>query len=271
MNDELDMLRSFRPEAAGPTDDLTLEGRNTLMDAIDAERLPRPARRRRFVRVALVLAAALVAVGSVAAAAGLIPDDVRQGLGLASDMDPVLAPNVDEAVKRASAATPDGGTIELWTAPTNGGGTCAYLRHLDANGNPADKRGVACQAALAGGDRVIGSATQSGGSGGGTTMMGAGGAGGMSYHLEWSSGGPVTLYGKAPEGATEVALTQANGAVTTAPVTADGWWLVVLPASTDTDSFERLEARSGSGAAVASTPLRTPAPPDPVTGGLGNG
>src|SRR5262249_1576641 len=128
MTDELDTLRSFRPEATGPTDALTTEGRNTLMTAIDAERLPRPARRRRrFVRVALGLAAALVAVGSVAAAAGLIPDDVRQSLGLASDVDPALAPNVDEAVQRASAASPDGGTVELWTAPTNGGGTCAYL------------------------------------------------------------------------------------------------------------------------------------------------
>ena len=97
MNDELDTLRTFRPEAAGPTDDLTLEGRNALMTAIDAEPLPRPTPRRRLlgrrrIRVALVFAAALVAVGSVAAAAGLIPDDVRESLGLASSFEPALAP-----------------------------------------------------------------------------------------------------------------------------------------------------------------------------------
>jgi hypothetical protein len=97
-------------------------------------------------------------------------------------------------------------------------------------------------------------------------MMGAGGAGGVSYHLEWSGGGPVTLYGKAPEGATEVALTRADGTVATAPVTADGWWLAVLPASTDPASLERLEARSASGSVVASTTLRTPDPPDAITG-----
>ena len=35
MNDELDTLRSFRPEATGPTDALILEGRNALMTAIE--------------------------------------------------------------------------------------------------------------------------------------------------------------------------------------------------------------------------------------------
>jgi hypothetical protein len=271
MNDELDTLRSFRPEAVGPPDALTQEGRNALMTAIDAERLPRPTRRRRrSVRVALVFAAALVAVGSVAAAAGLIPDDVRQSLGLASSIDPVLAPNVDDAVKRASAASPDGGTVELWTAPTNGGGTCAYLRHLDGSGVPADDRGVACQAALADGG-AVGSAMRGGGPGASTVMMSAGGsADGMSYHVEWASGRPVTLYGKAPDGATEVALTHRDGTVTTAPVAEDGWWLLVLPASADPDSFKQLEARSASGIAVATAPIRTSVPrgaPGFVTGG----
>ena len=155
MNDDLDTapfdsLRSFRPEATGPTAALVTEGRNALMTSIDAEPLPQPAPRRRLlgrrrVRVAAVFAVALVAVGSVAAAAGLIPDDVRQGLGLAGDFEPSLAPNTDNAVKRATAANPDGGTVELWTAPTSGGGSCGYLRHLDASGAPTDARGVTCE------------------------------------------------------------------------------------------------------------------------------
>jgi hypothetical protein len=281
MNDELDTLRSFRPEAAGPTDALTTEGRNALMTASDAERLPRPARRRRrLVRVGLVLAAALVVVGSVAAASGLIPDDVRQSLGLANDIDPVLAPNADAAVKRASAATSDGGTVELWTAPTNGGGTCAYLRHLDPSGAPADDRGVACEASLANGG-MIGSATRSSGSDSGvsTTIIGSNLPGiRISYHLETGAGRPVTLYGKAPAGASEIAVTDADSTVATAAVTEGGWWLLVVPASTDVDSLEQLEARSGSGATVAATPIRSATPPQgpgTVVGGLelppGNG
>jgi hypothetical protein len=265
MNDELDTLRSFRPEATGPTADLTLAGRSSLMEAIDAERSPLPAPRRRLpgrrgVRVALVFATALVAVGSVAAAAGLIPDDVQQSLGLAGGVDPAFTAQTDQAVQRASAASPDGGTIELWTAPTESGGTCAYLRHLGADGTPTDDRGVACETPVDGGARIGGfSETRVAGTGG-AAMHGAGGgamfgAGGTSVHAEWGEGRPTTLYGKAGAGATAVAVTTADGSVTTAPVTGDGWYLVVIPAGTDADSLRTLEARSASGTALATVPL----------------
>src|SRR5262249_53187284 len=163
------------------------------------------------VRVALVLAVALVAVGSVAAAAGLIPDDVKQGLGLAGDAVPAMTPDLDKAAMQASATNPDGGTVELWTAPNSGGGTCAYLRHLDPHGRPADARGVGCEAPVDGGSATAGF-SQHEGAVGGSIVLGYLG----NVHLEWGDGEPVTLYGKAPAGTVEVAVTQADGTATTA-------------------------------------------------------
>ena len=267
MNDDLDTapldsLRSFRPEATGPTAALVTEGRNALMTSIDSERLPQPAPRRRLlgrrsVRVALVLATALVAVAGVAAATGLIPDDVRQSLGLASNFDSALAPKTDDAVKRATAANPDGGTVELWTAPTNGGGDCAYLRHLDASGTPTDARRVTCGVSLGDGRRVEGISQSVGGHNGGGGSVSVGGAqGGLTALMDWSAGDPLTVYGQAPAGATEVAVEHADGTVTKAPVV-DGWWLAVFAGGTDHESLAGIEARSASGATLGSAPLET--------------
>ena len=52
MNDELDALRSFRPEAAGPTDALQLQERTAFMETL--AHAPTRARRRmpRCVRAA---------------------------------------------------------------------------------------------------------------------------------------------------------------------------------------------------------------------------
>jgi hypothetical protein len=268
MTDQLDTLRSFRPEAAGPTAALTQEGRNTLMTAIDAERLPRPVRRRRrFVRVAVVCAAALVAVGGVAAATGLIPDDVRQSLGLVSGVDPALAPNADQAVQRASVASPDGGTVELWTAPTSGDGSCAYLRHLDASGTPTDQRSVTCDATFDNGRRGFGFSQSRASRSGGSAMFGGGPDGPLSVQVEWASGEPLALYGKAPQDATEVDVTHADGTVTTTPVT-DGWWLAVFGDGTDPSSLTQIEARSPSGTSLGVVPIHAAAPP-PGSGGAG--
>jgi hypothetical protein len=76
----------------------------------------------------------------LAEATGMIPDDVQQALRLAAAHRPdaSLTPEIDHAVERTSAATADGGTLEVWTAPTTGGGACAYLRRLDAAGAPTD-------------------------------------------------------------------------------------------------------------------------------------
>ena len=130
MNDELDALRSFRPEAAGPTDALQLQERTALMNTIAHPPTGRPRRMPRLHprrRILLGIAVALVTAVGAAGATGIIPDDVQQALGLAAAHTPdaSLTPQIDQAVERTSAPTADGGTLELWTAPTTGGGTCA--------------------------------------------------------------------------------------------------------------------------------------------------
>ena len=82
-------------------------------------RMPRLRARR---GVLLGIAIALVTAVGTASATGMIPDDVQQALGLAAARgeNAALTPRVDQAVERASAPTADGGTLELWTAPTNG-------------------------------------------------------------------------------------------------------------------------------------------------------
>ena len=102
-------------------------------------------------------------VVGTAGATGMIPDDVQQALGLAAahGPDPSLTPQVDQAVERTSAPTADGGTLELWTAPTTGGGTCAYLRRLDAAGAPTDPGPISCAVSIAGGG-AMGETTMTG-------------------------------------------------------------------------------------------------------------
>ena len=159
MNDELDALRSFRPEATGPTDALQRQERIALMETIAhapsgaPRRLPRLRPRR---RILLGIAIALVAAVGTAGASGMIPADVQQALGLAAadHTDAALTPQIDQAVERASAPTADGGTVQLWTAPTNGGGTCAYVRQLDAAGAPTDSGPISCAVSIAGGGRM---------------------------------------------------------------------------------------------------------------------
>ena len=85
--------------------------------------------------------------------------------------------------------------------------------------------------------------------------MFGGPVGALSGRLEWADGEPVALYGKAPQGATEVAVTHANGTVTTAPVV-DGWWLAVFAEDTDPASLTTLEARSTSGASLGAVSIR---------------
>ena len=165
-------------------------------------------------------------------------------------------------MKRASVASPDGGTVELWTAPTEGEGTCAYLRHLDANGAPTDARGVSCEASLGDGEHVAGlSSTRGSRSGGGAVFSSSTAFAphlkeGGTVHLGCGTGEPVTLYGRAPKGAVDVVVFQVDGTVTTAPVGDDGWFLVALSESTDPASLKTLEARSASGTPIVFIPLR---------------
>jgi hypothetical protein len=264
VNDELLDLRSFRPDEAGPTDAQVLDGRSSLMHAIDAELTPpRPAPPRRRRRVALAAAIVAVAAVAVAGAAALgVPDDVTQTLGLAGHNDPALAPAVDQAVKRATAPAPDGGTVELWTAPTAGGGTCADVRRLDASGAPLDPRGVTCQNVSAGGGTVVGQTAGTGGAGHGADLnIVSGGGGGLELHVQSSPGGPVTLFGQAPSGAAHVVVTLADGTTTTSDV-GDGGWFVAVVAGDDPSAVASVEAQSADG-----TPLGGADVPAPPAGG----
>jgi hypothetical protein len=289
MSDEIDALRSFRPEATGPTDALTHDERTAFMETITRGPLPPASSRRRArrrlggrQRLALAFVAGLVAVGGAAAGAGLIPDDVQRTLGLAGEAgDSAFAPKVDEAVERASAPTADGGTVELWTAPTSGDGTCAYLRHLDAAGTPTDNDGVVtCQrtsagpgpggGTAAGKTTVTGQVTGVGGSGdggGGLLMMGGAGAGGeMQMQMERAAGGELTVFGRVPADASRVVLTDLDGAVIGTAAAQDGWFILSV-SDREPASLGSIEARSGTGSVLSSLPLATPEPP--TVGGSG--
>ena len=278
MNDELDALRSFRPEATGPTDALQLQERTALMKTIAhaptgaARRLPRRRPRRRLL---LGIAIALVTAVGTAGATGLIPDDVQQALGLAAAHSPdaSLTPKIDQAVERTSAPTADGGTLELWTAPTTGGGTCAYLRRLDAAGAPADSGPISCAVSLAGGGRM-GETTigQAGSPGAGETMAIGGplGDGHLSAQIEIDATGAATLFGQAPGSVAKVEVVDAAGAVLGEATANDGWFLFALPADA-VSAAASLVAQSASGASIDTLPIAAAGPPPPATSGAATG
>ncbi len=268
MNDALDALRSFRPEAAGPTDALQLQERIAFMETLahaptGAPQEPRLRPRR---RILLGIAIALVAAVGTAGATGMIPDDVQQALGLAAAHSPdaSLTPQIDQAVERTSAPTADGGTLELWTAPTTGGGTCAYLRQLDAAGAPTDPGPISCAVSIAGGGRMgeVTSTGRPGSHAAGTTMTigGPPGDGRLSAQLQVDATGAATLFGQAPGSVAKVEVVDSAGAVLGEAAATDGWFLLTLPADA-APAVASLVAQSASGATVATVPIATPSPP----------
>jgi hypothetical protein len=277
MNDQLDALRSFRPEALGPTDALQLQERIAFMDTLTQaptnarRRMPRLRARR---GVLLGIAIALVTAVGTASATGMIPDDVQQALGLAAARgeNAALTPQVDQAVERASAPTTDGGTLELWTAPTKGGGTCAYLRQLDAGGAPADSGPISCEVSLAGGG-IMGSAmgAQAAGSHQAGMTMSIGGPlgdGHLSAQLEVDANGGGRLFGQVPGNVAKVEVVDAAGAVLAEAAAKDGWFLLTLPAGKASAAVS-LVAQSASGASIDTVPIATPVPPTPASTGSG--
>ena len=232
-----------------------------------------PASRGR--RIVLAFAVALVAVGGAAGAAGLIPDDVQRALGLADRGDPALAPNVGEATRRTSTAAGDGGLIELWTAPTKGGGTCAYLRHLDAAGKPADGGAVTCRNVVGGG-LVMGSVTAiaGGGSspanGAAVTIGGGGDDSPLDVQIQQDTHGGIVAYGRAPADAARLVITDEAGIRRTATPTADGWFVLVLPDARDPTALQSIEAVSASGSVLAHIPLGAGAKGDLVESKVGS-
>jgi hypothetical protein len=232
--------------------------------------MPRLRPRRRIV---LGVAIALVTAVGTAGATGLIPSDVQQALGLAAahDMDSSLTPQIDQAVQEASAPTADGGTLQLWVAPTNGGGTCAYLRQLDAAGAPADSGSTSCAVSIpGGGTRGATFGQSSSPRTGGTTMAGARlGSGGLSTQVEVDASGAATLFGQAPTSAAKVDVLDSDGAVLGEATTNQGWFLLPLPAG-EASAATSLVARSASGASVGTAPISAKPAPAPPTTGAGN-
>jgi hypothetical protein len=264
MNDELDVLRSFRPEAIGPTDVLQLQERIAFMETI-VHGTTRPVRRTVRLRprrgILLGVAIALVTAVGTAGATGLIPTDVQQALGFAAahDSNGLLAPEVDHAVERASTATAGGGTLELWTAPTNGGGSCAYLRALDAGGAPTDSGPISCAVSIDGGRM----GEMSGGAGsrsGGMTMTIGGplGTGNLSAQLAVDGRGAGTLFGQAPGSVATIEVVDAAGSVLGQADANDGWFVLQLPAAAESAAVSFV-ALSASGATIDTGPIAAPA------------
>ena len=205
MNDELDVLRSFRPEAAGPTETRVLQERSVFMDAITAEparsRRRRPRGRRQMV---LAVAATLaVAGGAAAGISRLIPDDVSRVLTEQTPDAGGFAPLVDQAVQRAAAPTADGGTVQVWSAPTRGGGTCAFLRYTAASGTTGAGP-VACQVPLSGGTPDL------------------------DLGMDMTASGLLTVFGHVPPSAARVRIDRSAGKPVVVRPTAEGWFLAHL-------------------------------------------
>jgi hypothetical protein len=273
MNDELDALRSFRPEAAGPTDALQLQERTAFMETLVHAPARAPGRKPRLGprhRVLLGIAVAVLGVAGTAGATGMIPGDVQQALGLAAAHSPdsALTPQLDQAVQRASTATAGGGTLELWTAPTDGGGTCAYLRQLDASGAPTDPGPISCAVSIAGGGLMgaerfgESSSPQAGGSmrAGGTVIDGQ-----VSAQIEFDGTGAATLFGQVPGDVAKVQILDSAGSVVGEADATGGWFLLTLPADA-ASAAASLVVESASGAPVDTLTISASAPPPAPAG-----
>jgi hypothetical protein len=271
MSDELDALRSFRPEATGPTDALQLEERIAFMNTlarVPAGRRGRMLRLRPRRRILLGVAVALVAAVGTAGASGIIPDDVQQALGLAAahNVNASLTPQIDQAVERASASTADGGTVQLWTAPTNGGGTCAYVRHLDAAGAPTDSGPISCAVSLSGGGRMGEVVGRAGSRSSGTMMSSEGSVGGASMSTQVDGTGAATLFGQAPGDVAKVEVVDSAGAVLGEAAATNGWFVLTLPAGT-ASTMTSLVAQSASGASISTVAIAVPPTPGTASAG----
>ena len=146
--------------------------------------------------------------------------------------------------------------MQLWTAPTNGGGTCAYVRQLDAAGAPTDSGPISCAVSIAGGGRMGSEMMgQAGSRRGGSTMTVGGplGDGHLSAQVEVDSNGAAILFGQAPRIA-KVEVVDAAGAVLGEAAATDGWFVLTLPANA-ASAAASLVTQSASGASVGTVPI----------------
>lgn len=263
MTDEIDLLRSRRPDAAGPTDELIRKERTQFMALVENDQLAaRAARRRRFgtrgARLAAAAVAALVVAGGATAASIIVPDDVKENLGITIVGTPLagedagateLSVDGEKAVRRASGSAAGGGTVELWSAPNREGGTCEIIRRLAASGEPAAPGVVRCGTSIGDENVAIGRTD-------GPSIIQAGtltSPDGLDARVEAVEGGRSTVYGTAPAGARQVAAVSADGTRTVTEVAAGGWFIVDSPSL-----VERLDVLDGSGAVVDTVAVEAP-------------
>jgi hypothetical protein len=103
-----------------------------------------PSSRRKRTVAGLVVAGAVVIGTTGAAALGVVPGPVRDAFDTFRGHSDAYVLDPDEAELVRSAVGEDGRTVEYWIAPIDGGGTCEYVRYVEADGTNHQDGWSAC-------------------------------------------------------------------------------------------------------------------------------
>ncbi len=149
MNSDLDFVRELRPHSADPTAEVVQREREHLMQFIENSR-PRTTGRRTAV-IAAAVGVSILALGGVAAAAGLIPDAITDIFTTFEQRDGSIEVSSEQANMVASDS--DGtNAVQLWVAPTEDGSReCEYVRSTweqSDGGGAAEDGPVGCEDSL---------------------------------------------------------------------------------------------------------------------------
>lgn len=146
MNNDLDFVRELRAPTPHPTAEVVRQEREHLMNFIQTTQPTRTARRP--VTVAAGVGVSILALGGVAAAAGLIPESITNRFTALEQRDGAIDIDTDQAVMVASDVV-GADAVELWVAPTTDGDReCEYVRSSwqQSNGAGIAENGpVACE------------------------------------------------------------------------------------------------------------------------------
>lgn len=146
MNNDLEFVRELRPPAADPTTAVVEQEREHLMSFIQKSRTTRTG--RRTASIAGAVGVSIIALGGVAAAAGLIPDAITDRFAYLEQRDGEIKIDDERAIMVASDI--DGtNEVQLWVAPILGADReCVYVRSSwqQANGEGVAEDGpVGCE------------------------------------------------------------------------------------------------------------------------------
>lgn len=149
MNNDLDFIRELRPPMPHPTAEVVQQEREHLMKFIQTNQPTRNPRRTAV--IAAGIGVSILALGGVAAAAGLIPESITNRFTALEQRDGEIDIDNDKVVMVASAV--DGtNAVELWVAPTaDGDRECEYVRSSwqQSNGEGIAENGpVGCEQLL---------------------------------------------------------------------------------------------------------------------------